>query len=99
MKPMIATNRRGTRSSRIASSRSWKGVVNVSSSATWTESQLFSTTVVAQGEALAADAERYGPEVERGDRLTRSQEDDRDRGQQEGQRNERAAHQPQRTDA
>ena len=61
MKPMIATKSRGTRSSRIASSRSWNGVVNVSSSATWTDSQLFSTTVVARARPSPLMSSVIGP--------------------------------------
>jgi hypothetical protein len=45
MKLMIATMIRGSRSCRSASTRSWNGVVNASSSAAWTLIQLFSAIV------------------------------------------------------
>ena len=45
MKLMIATMTRGRRSSRSASTSSWNGVVNASSSAAWTLIQLFRAIV------------------------------------------------------
>ena len=42
MKLIVETMIRGRRSRRRPSTRSWNGVVNVSSSAAWTLTQLFS---------------------------------------------------------
>ena len=65
MKLMIATMIRGSRSWRSASTRSWNGVVNASSSAAWTLIQLLSAIVANWREALAADRQRERPEIER----------------------------------
>ena len=86
MKLMIATMIRGRRSWRSASTRSWNGVVNASSSAAWTLIQLLSAIVAnwRRPSPLIVSVER--PEVERGRADPRAREDQRQRREQERQR-------------